>query len=138
MKDFGWPFENFKPWEFDCGCGCGFNIVDLGLVTTLQRLRDATGRRIDVTSGCRCAAHNLAVGGVPERAGRPGSGSQHLYGRAADIVVEGLSSFEVEALLKSLYIAYKIYAGYVYRISATAVHVDGRTPESPTVRRWRV
>jgi uncharacterized protein YcbK (DUF882 family) len=46
---------------------------------------------ITVLSGTRCEAHNALVGGV--------SGSKHLSGEAADIVVRGLHPKEVEVLL---------------------------------------
>jgi uncharacterized protein YcbK (DUF882 family) len=71
---------NFSRHEFACKCGCGFDTVDYDLVDILQRFRDFIERRVTVTSGCRCPAHNDKVGG--------GEDSQHLYGRAADIVVD--------------------------------------------------
>lgn len=47
--------------------------------TILEPMRAAYGRPITVTSGYRCPALNLAVGGVPN--------SAHLYGYAADLRV---------------------------------------------------
>jgi len=55
------------------------NIVRL-CKAILQPLRDALQCPIHVTSGYRCKALNAAVGGVPN--------SQHMYGLAADIVLD--------------------------------------------------
>lgn len=73
--------KNFNLREFQCHC-CGTVKVEPLLVEKLQKLRDAIGRPLLITSGFRCAAHNKAVGGVAL--------SQHLYGKAADISLSGL------------------------------------------------
>lgn len=70
---------HFKREEFECDCGCGFNTVDFELFRHLEYIRKYFNAPVVVTSGCRCAAHNAAVGGSQN--------SQHLYGRAADIIV---------------------------------------------------
>ena len=80
-----WDFRNFTRDEFACGCGCGFDDIDPLIVSTLQRLRDEVQRPVVVNSGCRCAEHNIKVGGSPATQGKPGTGSRHLYGKAADI-----------------------------------------------------
>ena len=67
----------FKREEFACGCGCGFDELDPGLWDILNVTRERTGRVMFINSGCRCSAHNLAVGGSPT--------SSHLYGLAVDI-----------------------------------------------------
>jgi uncharacterized protein YcbK (DUF882 family) len=71
--------EHFSRVEFSCRCGCGFDTPDPALVDLLEAVRSIFGRRMVVLSGCRCAAHNRAVGGAVQ--------SQHLLGRAADIFV---------------------------------------------------
>ena len=79
--------ENFRRAEFACPC-CGLDSIDPDLVYLLQELRDYLDRPIIVTSGCRCAEHNSAVGGSTK--------SQHLLNRepgychAADIVVQDI------------------------------------------------
>lgn len=123
-----WPFQNFERSEFRCPC-CGFDAVDLGLVTTLQYLRTHTGRKIIVISGCRCPSHNVRVKGSNQ--------SQHLVGRAADFYIDGLLADQVRDMVRDLYRQYKIYVGYLYKISWRSLHLDVRTPESLTVRRWR-
>lgn len=63
------------------------------LAGKLERVRSLLGgRRIHINSGFRTEAHNREVGGV--------KGSQHTYGRAADIVVEGLTPQQVQTALK--------------------------------------
>lgn len=57
------------------------------VATELQKLRDAIGRPIKITSGWRSPEHNKAVGGAKN--------SQHLYGKAADIKVLFVHSREV-------------------------------------------
>ena len=124
-----WPFANFQRWEFVCRCSCGFDDIDLGLVTTLQRLRDEVGKPVQVNSGCRCPTHNRRVGGSPR--------SQHMVGRAADIRVDGMTSIQIIDVLKRLYLDHEAYVGFAYAVNGAVVHVDVRTPESQTVRRWR-
>jgi len=68
--------ENFNRSEFKCPC-CDTDTVDAELIRILQDVRDKFGP-IKITSGVRCEEHNAKVGGVKT--------SQHLKGRAADIV----------------------------------------------------
>jgi uncharacterized protein YcbK (DUF882 family) len=77
-----WDSKYFKRSEFACKCGCGFDTVDYELVKMLEYIREHFDRKLRINSCCRCTSHNLAVGGR--------SGSQHLRGRAADIVVDGI------------------------------------------------
>lgn len=72
--------RNFSRSEFACKCGCGFDTVDAELVDYLQAIRDNFDRPVRITSGARCEAHNLDIGGA--------ASSQHLIGRAADFVVD--------------------------------------------------
>lgn len=72
--------KNFNLREFECHC-CHAVKLDLNLVEDLQKLRNILGHPIRITSGYRCPAHNKIVGGVEN--------SQHLVGKAADIVIVG-------------------------------------------------
>ena len=74
---------HFRLAEFASKDGADKVLVDDDLVTLLEQIREAAGGAVVINSGYRSPAHNAAVGGV--------SSSQHLYGRAADIVVEGAS-----------------------------------------------
>jgi len=71
-----WP--SFSEAEMTCRCGCGRADMNAGFMNLLQGIRDQLARPLVVTSGFRCPEHNAAVGGKPS--------SQHLIGRAADIV----------------------------------------------------
>ena len=109
---------NFWRSEFACKCGCGFDTVDAELLVLLEKIRKHFDAPVWITSGARCKAHNAAVGG--------GEFSQHLLGRAADIVVDGIPADLVGEL------AAQIGAGGVGRY-ADFTHVDSRTHE---VARW--
>lgn len=60
----------------------------------LEVLRAHLGRPIQVISGWRSDAHNEAIDGATQ--------SQHLFGRAADIVVPGLSPAQVFGAIEQL------------------------------------
>lgn len=67
----------FKEKEYACKCGCGFSDINDKLLRIVDNTRDLCGRPLVITSGCRCAEHNKAVGGVPN--------SLHTKGGAVDI-----------------------------------------------------
>lgn len=77
----------FKRSEFACKCGCGFDTVDYELLRVLTELRRYFNAPITINSACRCEKHNKSVGGS--------SNSQHLLGKASDIVVRGIKSSSV-------------------------------------------
>ena len=89
-----WPARHVKRAEFACKCGCGLNTIDFAVVAACDAIRAHFDRPLTVTSGCRCEAHNRAVGGS--------EGSQHLLGRAADIVVEGVPASLVQELARNM------------------------------------
>lgn len=70
--------ENFSLREFQCPC-CHTVMLHPKLAASLQKLREAWGKPLTVTSGYRCARHNAEVGGVPN--------SRHMRGLAADVAV---------------------------------------------------
>ena len=84
----------FSRSEFACKCGCGQNTVDAELLNYLIQIREHFNSPVKVTSGNRCKSHNRAVGGSIS--------SQHLYGRAADIVVRGVDPIEVQNYASSI------------------------------------
>ena len=85
--------KNFRLWEFVCPC-CGRNHIVRPLVLALQELRDLANAPITVTSGIRCERWNEKCGGAEK--------SQHLYGRAADIVIRDLHPVEMETLAEKV------------------------------------
>lgn len=94
--------KDFSSAEFACKCGkCGLpKSVHPALVAGLQKMRDATGKKITVNSGARCAEHNRAVGGVGK--------SEHIVTvedpvcKAADIEIEGLTSEEAFKIAETI------------------------------------
>lgn len=57
----------------------------------LQPIREYIKRPMIISSGYRCKALNTAVGGVKN--------SAHLYGRAADFVINGLTPADIIKLI---------------------------------------
>ena len=86
--------ENFNRSEFACKCGCGFDTVDAQLLAILEIIREHFSVPVKVTSGARCADYNTTIGGAEK--------SQHVLGRAADIVVSGHPPIAVAAFCRSL------------------------------------
>ena len=95
---------NFKVREFRSKCGSDEILIDEKLVTLLQKMRDKFGT-INISSAYRTASYNKKVGGV--------SGSQHLYGLAADITIQDTSR-----LLEA--------AQYAEKIGFTGVGLDDK------------
>lgn len=105
----------FKRGEFACKCGqyCDGYPVEMKqiVVEVADRIREHFGKPCHVSSGIRCRQHNAIVGGVPT--------SRHLYGKAMDIYVEGVTSAE---LLK--YIRQQPEIAYSYAIDDNYCHMD--------------
>ena len=110
---------HFRLAEFASKDGADKVLVEDDLVTLLEKIREAAGGAVVINSGYRSPAHNSAVGGV--------SNSQHVYGRAADIVVEGASPLLVGQIAE-YYLDRRGGIG-VYQ---TFTHVDTRAIRS----RW--
>lgn len=109
--DFWAGIPNFRRREFACKCGCGFDDIDQGLVSVIQRVRDHFGGPGIVSSGCRCPEHNARVGGK--------ANSRHLRGRAVDFSIRGRNSQEVLA-----YVQQQPEIRYSYAIDGSYVHMD--------------
>lgn len=73
----------FNQSEFTCKDGCGFDNINIKLVKILDEMREYYGRPIIITSGCRCKKHNREVQGADT--------SRHVYGKAADLYVQGVN-----------------------------------------------
>lgn len=87
---------HFSSLEFDCHCkrpDCDITYIDSDLVAYLERKREEIGgKSIRLNCGFRCSRHNKEVGGKP--------GSFHMNGKAADVVIPGLSVSEMTTLFK--------------------------------------
>jgi uncharacterized protein YcbK (DUF882 family) len=87
------------------------------LAQNLQVLRDEVKVSIKVNSGYRSEAHNRAIGGVPN--------SHHTHGRAADIVVSGMTPKQVAEVIDKLWREGKMKKGW-YKVYNTFLHYDIR------------
>lgn len=85
---------NFNRQEFSCKCGCSFNTVDVELIGILEQVREHFGKPVHINSGCRCVEHNTVIRGAKS--------SQHIIGRAADIVVNDTKPSEVAEFLETI------------------------------------
>ena len=85
---------NFTVKEFRCKDGTDPIFIDNALVKLLQNIRDHFGKAVTITSAYRTAAHNKAVKGATY--------SQHCYGMAADIRVQGVAVETVAAYAETL------------------------------------
>ena len=106
--------KNFSRKEFASHDGdSNYDTVDIELLWVLQELRDHFNAAIVIVSGHRSPAHNRAVGGA--------GNSQHLYGRAADIVIAGVTPAAVADYCVANYPRFSV-GRY-----PTFTHIDTRT-----------
>ena len=110
---------NFKVKEFACTDGSDPIFIDSDLVNVLQKIRAHFGKAVTITSAYRTPGRNKAVGGETY--------SQHLYGKAADIKVNGVTPKKVAAYAETLL---KNKGGI--GIYSTFTHIDVRATKS----RW--
>ena len=85
---------NFRVKEFACTDGSDPIFIDTDLVNVLQKIRTHFGKSVTITSAYRTPTKNKAVGGQTY--------SQHLYGKAADIKVSGVTPKKVAAYAETL------------------------------------
>lgn len=115
--------KNFKVREFRCRDGSDPIFVDSDLVEVLQKIRTHFGKEVNINSAFRTASHNAKQ----KKASRY---SQHLYGRAADIWIAGVSVDTLAAYIETL-LPNRGGIGRYY--NDKFVHVDVRTEKS----RWK-
>jgi uncharacterized protein YcbK (DUF882 family) len=86
--------SHFTEEEARCKCGCGRMVVNDILVRLLEAIRATAGHRLVIVhSWNRCGQYNKKVGGSPD--------SQHLYGKAADISIKGVSPDQLAQFAES-------------------------------------
>jgi len=93
------------------------------LAKNLQIVRDILDEPINISSAYRCEAHNKDIGGV--------SNSQHILGKASDLVVKNLSTDKVYTALDRLMDGKFISQGGLGKYN-TFTHYDIRGHEA----RW--
>lgn len=86
--------KNFTVKEFACSDGTDTVFISLALVNLLQKIRDHFGKAVIINSAYRTEAHNKAIGGATY--------SQHKYGLAADIHINGVMPKEIAAYVETL------------------------------------
>lgn len=111
---------NFKVKEFACTDGSDPIFIDTELVNVLQKIRTYFGKSVTITSAYRTPTKNKAVGGEAY--------SQHLYARAADIKVKGVTPKIVAAYAEKLLQGKGGIGTY-----STFTHIDTRS----TKARWK-
>jgi uncharacterized protein YcbK (DUF882 family) len=90
------------------------------LIAILEELRRHFDTPITVTSGVRCKSYNFKNGGRPF--------SKHLEGKAADVLLKGVTPDRVYDYLVDR------YPGYGFGKYATFTHIDSRSLKA----RWEV
>ena len=111
---------NFRVKEFACTDGSDPIFIDTELVTILQKVRTHFGKSVTITSAYRTPGKNKSCGGSTY--------SQHLYGRAADIKISGVSPKKVAAYAETLLKNKGGIGTY-----STFTHIDVRSTKS----RWK-
>ncbi len=79
--------EHFDRSEFACRDRCGFDTVDVQLLTMLEAAHQHFRANVYINDGCRCPTHNAIVGGEPD--------SQHMRGKAVDLRIDGVTPDDV-------------------------------------------
>jgi len=126
--------KNFSISEFSCRCGCtmpsGVLLNIERLAVELQLLRTRCGASITINSAYRCKAHNKSVGGAKS--------SQHLLGKAADIVIKGFTPDEVVNIVYDMLenpFLEGMYVGGVGRYNSFT-HLDIRELREHSITLW--
>lgn len=110
-----WPSKYFPREDFRCKCGgkyCnGFPAEPQpGMVYLADAAREYFGRPGRIVSGLRCPEWNRIQGGTQN--------SQHMYGEAVDLRIDGVSADQLLAFINR-----QPGVRYAYAINSTNVHV---------------
>lgn len=86
---------SFKVREFRCSDNTDPIFIDSELVEILQKIRNHFGKPVNITSGFRTASKNATIKNAAKY-------SQHLYGKAADIWISGVTVEQIAAYAETL------------------------------------
>lgn len=124
--------ENFSSYEFECNCDgkdCQEQKIELKLVAKLQWLRESLKMPLRVTSGYRCQKYQDRL---TKKGLKTAKNSQHMLGRAVDIVPAGGKGVDYDKrkrrLLQSCEQIFQAVG-----IASNFLHVDLRDDKQ---RRW--
>lgn len=115
--------KNFKINEFECNCGDCKISADvknnlIKLADQLQILRDKVQKPIKINSAYRCENYN-------DNVVKGAKHSQHKLGKAADIVINGMTPNDVHELVCEMVELGQINFGGIGKYN-TFTHVDIR------------
>lgn len=115
--------KNFKINEFECNCGDCKISADvknnlIKLADQLQILRDKVQKPIKINSAYRCENYN-------DNVVKGAKHSQHKLGKAADIVINGMTPNEVHELVCEMVELGQINFGGIGKYN-TFTHLDIR------------
>lgn len=117
--------NHFNSSEFECPCNkCTDQVIDDQLVNKLEELRVEYNSGIKITSGYRCPAHNIEVGGVPN--------SAHSSAIAADFQPIVMTVDELDKLYE---MAYKKFDNIGDGRRLKFIHVDTRPKKANGLKR---
>ena len=108
------PWQYFTSDELTCKCGCGRMEMDSLFMDKLCLLRIMLGFALPVTSGFRCPAHNMDLGGTLS--------GPHTTGKAVDIqvVLERAAILAKFALNQGFHVGLRQHGDFSKRI----IHLD--------------
>lgn len=86
--------SNFKVKEFACKDNSDVIFIAPELVEVLQKIRNHFGKALNINSAYRTPTYNKKVGGATY--------SQHLYGTAADIRINGVAPKDIATYAETL------------------------------------
>lgn len=111
---------HFKVREFACHDGSDTVFVSDALVRVLEKIREHFGKPVHINSGYRTEAYNKSLKDASQY-------SQHKYGLAADITIQGVTPAQVAAYAETLLVGTGGIGTY-----KSFTHVDVRRVKS----RW--
>ena len=120
--------QHFNSKEFECPCSKCDNddqVISENLIKKLELVRNDYGKPINVSSGYRCPAHNVEVGGAVD--------SAHVKGLAADLIPSLITLDDLDSLYES---CYSIFDNIGDGRRLKFIHVDDRPPKPSGKRHW--